>query len=635
MLVGTYKKTYLVLFLILTNLQYAYSQHDADSLKNILIIWNIDDGLNKKEILLEDTSVETFHKTLKKEKLSILTSNLGNTGSACISDIFIKRDDLFDRDFIFNMPYSIFIKKSKDIKYFNTRRPFTTIMHRTSTKIKNIQTISFIHSQNINPNFNIAFDFDFMTSLGQLKPQLTKTNSSALSINYKKNRYFIYASYVHNKIENENSGGFIIDAENTANAIPSTNLENAFILIKNQELSVTQKYEFGKHKNLSYLDTIVKVLEPKTSISWNTLLYRRYRIYTDKEQAGSKLYDDFNFILNKTIDSTSLSGVSNKISYKSEKIFEEKNKFGFSFNLKFDIKEYFNFKEYITLNNKNLYYEPSISADIYSNKFLNFNTKIFADYFISGYRRNDYKLGFNIKKEIKVIKQAITVGINAKITNLKPGFFFQNYYSNHYIWENDFKNTKRIDASLKFYMPKYRLKTSISTSMIENYIYFGPSSVPMQYDINLFVTTANINKTFNFRKFYFLNNIYLQQSSNENIVSVPLFALYHSAYFRVKYKNVLHTYMGYDVYFSTQYKASSFNPSVGQFYFEPNNSRTIGNYPFVGVFLNVKIKKNVMLSFKFQHINSQALDRNYPVQINNFPVFARVFRFSVRWTFKN
>ncbi len=102
-----------------------------------------------------------------------------------------------------------------------------------------------------------------------------------------------------------------------------------------------------------------------------------------------------------------------------------------------------------------------------------------------------------------------------------------------------------------------------------------------------------------------------------------------------QFENTLLTYLGYEVYFSTKYKALSFDPSGGQFYLENVNAQIIGNYPFVGIFMNLKIKKNVLMSLKFQHVNSGLLNVTYPFQINHYPVYGRLFKFSIKWTFKN
>ena len=640
-MIKTVNRKYFILFLALFSYFSINAQHDADSLKNILLIWNLEDNFKKKNLQLQDTSVQTFHQTSKEEEWSILTSNLGNFGSASISDIFIKRNDEFNREFIFNSPYFNYLLNSQNVKYFNTRRPFTTVMHTTSTKIRNLQTINFIHTQNINPNFNIAANFDFMTSYGQTAFQETKVNSTGLSLNYNKNRYALFASYVFNKINNQNSGGFDIDEEDKVK-FPPPFMKDANILLNNQEISATQKYTFGSFKNISYRDTIIKVLEPKVSLSHNINLYKKYRIYTDTEiprneegTEGSEVYNNFEYSESETSDSTSLTGMSNKFRFASEQIFEEKNKFGFSIILEADLKEYYNFKDYITLENNNVFFENSFTGEVSSNKLLNIESNLFAKYYFTGYRKNDFRAEIDLTKKDSVLKSPAFFHLNAQYTNYKANFFSQNYYSNHYTWENELENIQKYNASLSIDLPKYKLFTSFHTSGIYNYTFLDPAKGSLQYDSMIVILTANLKKDFVLNKISISNNIYWQKSSNEDKISLPQLALYHSTSLKMEYKDALLAFFGYEVYFSTEYKALNFKPSIGQFHYEGILTPIIGNYPFVGIFMNLKIKKNVLMSFKFQHVNSGLLNITYPFQINHYPVYGRLFKFSIKWTFKN
>lgn len=630
-----YINFFLLTNILLTISKLSFAQHDADSLTNILLVWNLEDNFNKKDVKLSDSSAFTFHIISNEDKNSILSSNLGNLGSANISDIFIKREDNFNQDFSFNSPYYLFIKDSKTVNYYDTRRPFTSAMHSTSFKVNNIQTLKFTHTQNINPNFNIAADFDYTTSLGLYISQKTSINSTSISLNYKKDRYTLFASYVRNKIENQNSGGYI-DSVGSDNVFPEGLMKDVEILIKNQELSASQFYKFGKYKSISYKDSIIKILEPKTSISHSLSFYQKYRIYSDKEFIGSKLPNpNFYYQEGETSDSTSLRGMSNKFRYASEKLFEDEHNFKFSIILNADLKKYYNFKDYIILENDRLFFENSLSTNVSTNKFLNLKTSFFAKYYFTGYRRNDFRTEINILKTLNKDINPINIHLQTRFSYYKPDYFTLNYYSNHYKWENYFDNTKRADAFINIDIPKYKTKATLASSAINNSVFYGTISTPMQYDSTLFIYTASLEKNFKLNIFYIKNIIYWQKSTKENIISLPQFAAYHSALIKMDLKSNSSFFLGYEVHYSTQYKAKSFNPAIGHFYQENIDAPKIGNYPFIALFFNMKIKKNVLLSFKYEHLNYNMMPIKYPMQINHYPVYGRVFRFAVRWTFKN
>jgi hypothetical protein len=507
-------------------------------------------------------------------------------------------------------------------------------MHTTSTKIRNIQTINFIHTQNINPNFNIAVIFDFLTSLGQFtQNEETHINTSEISLNYTKNKYSVFATYNFNKTNNQVSGGFI-DTIGSNTEVPTPFMDEGNLKIGDQELSVTQIYKKGNYKNISYKDTVIKVLEPKISLAHNINFYIRKRIYSDKEAPGSKLFSNFYYQEGLTIDSISLTGMSNSVRFGSEEIFEEKNKFGFSIISESDFKKYFNFKEYISTDNSKTFFENNIKTEIYSNQLFKLETFVNFQYFYTGFRKNDLRTELNIRKNT-IGSNLMSFNFNVKHSLFNPDYFEQNFYSNHYRWENDFQKTSRTDIELSADYQKYKFSALFNLAAIKNHIYFGPVSQPLQFDLYLTVLTANLTKTFDLNRLKIVNSVYWQKSSDENIISLPEIALYHSAYLKFKYHDNLLTYFGYDVYYSTIYKSSSFNPAIGQFYFENNSATVIGNYPYVSLFINMKIKKNVMISLSFKHVNAELLSIKYPVQINHYPAFGRLFKFAVRWTFKN
>jgi len=428
------------------------SQHDADSLKNIFKVWNIQDKLKENITEYNDSSLEMFHLASKEEKYSILTSNLGNMGSACISDIFFKRHDKFNNKFSFNEPYLNYIKNSHNVLYYNSRRPYTSIMHMSSTKIRDIQTIDFTHTQNVHPDLNFGINYDFISSLGQYGQegnQSTKINSVGLTSNYRKNRYFAYISYTFNKILNQNSGGYP-DSLGAEQNFPKSKLDNSNTSIINQELSFTQIYKFGKFKNLSYKDTIIKVLEPKVSISHNISLQRKYRIYEDTENENSELYNNFFYQEGLTYDSIGYRSVVNKIKIGNEEIFEKNNKFGFSLLLNADYYEIFNFKRYFFLENKHIFFENHFYGELYSSFSGDMFLKVFSKYYFSGNRTGDLRVAGSIQKKIFKQKASSFISADVKYTKQKADFFQNQFYSNHYSWENNFESMETVDLSFLF-----------------------------------------------------------------------------------------------------------------------------------------------------------------------------------------
>ncbi|MCF6183288.1 MAG: putative porin [Bacteroidales bacterium] len=628
-----YKLFLLIIFVVFS--KYTDAQHDADSLTNILLTQNLKDNFTPKEIPFNDSILDFFHIAEPLLKKDILSADLGNIGSASISEDFFKRNDFYKRTFLFNSSFNNYILNSENVIYYNTRRPYTSIMHTTSTKVRDLQTIDFIHTQNVNPNLNFGIQYNFISSAGQYLDQSNGLNSVGITSNYKKNKYSVFAAFVTDKFKLQNSGGYI-DTLGFDQTVPEHFLLNSGTILSNKELSITQKYSLGKYKNLSYKDTIIKVLEPRVSFSHNIQLSARYFLYKDQEKSENTFYIQNYYLNNFSYDSVAVQSLINRFRFGSEEVFEKQHKFGFSFMLNDNLYKIYNFKNYITLQNTAVFFENQVTGNFYtlSNKGLNIN--ISGNYYFTGYRTNDYRIKTAVFKNLFQNKYKSAVLLKFTYSNMKADYFQNTYYSNHFIWDNNFNSIQRADATFKYTMKHQKLNFRFNSAYIKNYIYNDISASPVQVDSGIKVFSAYVEKRFNLNRIIFENKVIWQHSSDDNIISLPQLAAYQSTYFIMHYKKALLVHAGYEVYYSTKYKSYSYNPSTGQFYFENNDKKYAGNYPYITVFANLKIKHNVLLFFKLMNVSSAVVKTGIlPYYVNHYPLQTLMFKFGVKWTFRN
>jgi hypothetical protein len=72
-------------------------------------------------------------------------------------------------------------------------------------------------------------------------------------------------------------------------------------------------------------------------------------------------------------------------------------------------------------------------------------------------------------------------------------------------------------------------------------------------------------------------------------------------------------------------------PATGRFY-NQDVTKT-GDYPFINVFLNVKLKRT-RIFVMFDHVNSGFMGYNY-FMIPYYPQNTRMLRYGIAWTFYN
>ena len=604
------------------------AQHDSDSLRNILIIWSLPDETTPV-YTKEDTLTNMFQIFKIFEKKSISVSHLGNIGSANISNIFTDRFDEYKTDFAFNLPYKIYLSEPDGINFYNTRRPYTNIFYSTGTKIQDEQTIDFTHTQNPTPLLNFAANYKFVGSKGEYTNQESKLNSIVLTSNYTKKHYFLNAAFCYNSFKLQDNGGLIDTGTVDINSL-EPNLSNAGTIMQNKHFFVNHRYKFGNFKDKKINDTIIKELIPFISFNHNFDYKKQHRVYKDEESSENGYYQNFYHGTNETYDSLSYNAIINMISIISENKFTERYGFGINFSITNTFKSYYNFKDYILLSEENNYIDNKISASAFTS-VKNILLKTFGNYYFSGYRKGDFRAGIFLTKILNK-ETGNNLSLLLKYTKQKPDYYCQTFYSNHYKWENELDNKKTADASLKINIPSAFFNIKGDIVLLQNYIYYGAISKPEQYDKKLFVYSAKISKIFNLGRLHSNSKIIWQRTNNINIINLPEFAIFQSFYVTLNYKNHLTVDLGFDLYYSTEYKALSFNPAVGHFYFE--NTNLTGNYPHGSIFINGKVKRNVTMFLKYEHINSNMFIQIYST-VNHYPINNRMFKFGIRWTFTN
>ncbi len=629
-------------FTLLINTSQA--QHFPDSLRNVLRMWKLSDGFIH-EYLDEDTVTDMFHIFKEYQKNSISTSHLGNVGTANISDVFVKRPDLYTIDFDFFYPYILYLTQAKDVIYVNTRKHYTNIFYSTGSKLKDEQTIDFLHSQNVHPNLNFALNYKLVSSKGEYQYQESKINTFTFQTNYKRRRYELHAAFVYNKFKIQNNGG-LIDTEGLRIDELMPFLSNAGAILYNREIFINQKYTFGRFKKKMMKDTIINVLQPTVSLCYNYNFKKQYRIYKDEETIPDATaeeigyYNDYFYDGTATYDSTSLYTLENSLRFAAEERFIKKHNFNFNITFTNQFKKYYYFKEYIYLPDDFYYIDNRISGQI-GKGIKKINISAFGSSYLTGYRMGDYRAGASIKRMFND-STIDNISLKVRYTNKKPGYYIQNYYSNHFIWENNFSNTKTIDASFKINLLSKDFQIGADYILIDKYINFydtvtnGPIDANnpflMQFDKSIFVYSGNISKKINLGRFHSLTKFVWQKSSDKEILSLPEFVVYNSTYVTLNYKNFLELDIGFDMYYISEFKANSFNPAIGHFYFE--NDANTGNYPFGSVFLNAKIKRNVLIFIKYEHVNASLIE-DYYCTVTHYPMNNRMLKVGINWRFAN
>jgi len=379
---------------------------------------------------------------------------------------------------------------------------------------------------------------------------------------------------------------------------------------------------------------------PIFGILVNSQYERHKQIFTDEEEAGNTFFENTYYGDDYISDSIRFYKVSNVLQLKQYENAERKTSFGKRAYLGIDFIKTITPGMDSTLfagqdttryeSNVNNYSNLYAGAGIYreSGKFWtwNFDGKIY----LIGQRAGQTELAGIISKPFQVFKDSLaSLVISGSINNTVADYFQDKFYSNHFRWNNDFNMEQRMDVNGSIISPKFKLKLSGNYAIINNFIYNNYQGIPSQTGKELLVISAFADKDFNYRNFHFRARALWQKASNEEYIHVPDFSAFVSAYYKFVISKVLFTQIGVDTRYNTKYYADAYSPATGLFYLQ--NEKKYGNYPYIDVYANLRLKRTIMF-FKMLNIGTNFLDGEY-ITTPHYPMPRSTFRFGLSWLF--
>ena len=207
--------------------------------------------------------------------------------------------------------------------------------------------------------------------------------------------------------------------------------------------------------------------------------------------------------------------------------------------------------------------------------------------------------------------------------------FQEEFYSNHFRWNNDMKMEQRMEVNGSFISKKRKLKLSANYSIINNFIYNDEHGIPTQTNKELLIISAFADKDLNYRNLHFRTRVLWQQASNEDLIHLPTFSAFVSAYYKFVISKVMYTQIGVDTRYNSRYYADAYSPATGLFYLQ--NEKKYGNYPYIDAYANLRLKRTTVF-FKMANLGTEFLSGEY-ITTPNYPMPRSSFRFGLSWVF--
>lgn len=647
----------LLILLLVTVKAVVFSQNDT---LNLISSWKIDyNGLDTKKADI-DTSLENFQIYNPLFKNSFSNSTLGNFGSPAVSNIFSDRNS--GNDFFFLDVYYPYLYTHDKTIFVNTKRQFTRLLYinggSTDDKEENFEVF---HTQNVNEKLNFGLKFNTTISHGQYLFQRTKRNSFKLFSSYDGDFYSYDVSINTNNFSTNENGGILNDSLLSDKNYESTgDIPTKFSGSGSSPRDIADVSNTFKNIDLAILNDfdLTNVFFKKDTTSEDSLSSSKKiglrhlfefevnkKIFNDINPMTGILadfYDTAYFNSALTHDSVFYRKLSNTLRF----YIREKKIYSFHFDLSGELFKYLFYSQDeakrlqypIQNDNGSPFTYRSFESDFRFGSGLNvdpehLNLNLTGFLYFGGYKRGSFKVdaGFNLLQS--KFRKADLSGY-AQFSSEKPLYLYNRYYSNYFIWDNNFNQIKKLQLSIKYRYSPNKFESDINYYLLRGQIYFDKNAYPKQYNKNLSLFEFRVFKDFSFWKFRSLNKIAFQYVSDELILGLPNVCFYNSTYFKQRvYFNFtggeFTTLLGFDMYYDTKYYGYAYMPALSSFYRQLE--KKIGGYPVVDIFLNIKLKR-ALFFFKFEHINSGLLEKNY-FSVLHYPRNERMFKVGISWNF--
>lgn len=602
-----------------------------------LQVWTVDDMFASRIDAIPDTSSLNYQANdLPVYQRYISAEWLGNIGSPAQSAIFSQRQavDLVG-DYIFRNPYKAYYLATDEVRFYNTRLPYSNIQYQTGGYTNHGEDrLKGCFSMNANQRLNFGFCFDYIYGRGAFTNASTDLLNGAINGSYHGEKYSISFEAAINNARNFENGGLVNDSAlytMTDSRNVQVNMSNAWSQYKSYYFWVNQNYSVG-YSTKDSSDSEIKHFVPVMTFGYTTKFEGSRKKYYEKSITTG--YYANNYYSDKMSRDTTSNNLWRNILYiQLNEGFKKWAVFGIRAFVEADLEENMNM-----IADSAYHWKTqgllSVGGEIYKRKG-HTTYGALAKVLLLG---SDKRLAFDVTGDfhtyIPMGKEKLTIDAEGHVKSTNPSYFTEHYYSNHFIWENSFSNIWSARGYGKIGIPNKYCDFEVGAGWqgLKNYIFFNKEALPEQSTNFIQIISGEAKVDLHLWWFNWENSAVIQYSSYKEELPLPLVSLYTNMYGRWKmFKKVLTCQFGVDCRYNTAYYANAYMPATGQFYLQ--DQVLVGNYPVMNLYLDLSIKK-----FKFfvTYYNFSALfmKPTYFTTPHN-PLNPQMIKCGLSWSFYN
>ena len=651
---------------------------DASTIPIGLYQWKVTRRLGNIVPIPVDTLHAGFQNTNDPAGPTGQYNYLGNLGSPRMSRIFFDRKE--ESQFFFTDPYDQSVLRPEDVTFTNTFSPYTNLTYYKSFHNRNSEErFKSYFAVNANKKLGFGFYIDYLYGRGMYNNQSTAFFNGGLFASYRGDKYDMHFIFNNDNLKMRENGGitddrYITDPLDMAEGkkqYESTDIPTVLNKVWNHNTSyhafLTHRYNLGfykekvdsltNNKKPEVNDSIESTREfvPVTSFIHTLELDFNGRKYITQDDAQNRQYFEHTYFGNDSIDQNRRTSVRNTFGISLREGFNKWAKAGLTAFLTHEYRD-FTLPDSTDVPNQRIikHYKEIVvyvGGELLKEQGKLLHYKVLGEFAVAGEDAGQFRLEGNGDLNLNLLGDSVRLDVNAYIKNLNPIFYYRNFHSKHYWWDNSDLSKimrTRVEGKLNF----NRLGTTLRAGVenIKNYTYLANTSVPVtnsngeiisfknnaavrQYSGNIQVFTAMLQQKLKFGIFHLDGEVAYQKSSEQSILPLPELSAYGNLYLHAGLvKNVLQVSLGADVRYFTKYNAPDYSPVIGQFYLQnPESTIAIGGCPMVNVYANLHWKRTRIFVMMY-NVNQNSGNSRYFLA-PHYPISPRILKLGISWNF--
>ncbi|WP_114819883.1 putative porin [Chryseobacterium sp. KLBC 52] len=521
---------------------------------------------------------------------------------------------------------SYMIIGANDVKYYDVKTPTASFIYHNA--MRNGAALKSTYTQNIGKRFNFALEYMGLRSQGLYRNSLSANNNTLFSGHYvsKSGNYELFAHYLHQNVNNQESGGITEDNLFQSGDSNYSNRQNAQVNLA----SSSSQFSYRRYY-LSHQFTPFNSEKFPFSIR-HILSHQGNKYYYNQTALEPYWYDDPAELVNGFPLTTKKysENFSNTVSL----IFNNE-KFKLDAGVRYQIIK-FGIRDVVALNNVPFpgeLKENRIGA--VGNLQVKLWDKIQLNSFLEFSNGSQFKSYLKTTNNLKFepIKDYF---VNAKV-NFQSAYPSFNYLLNTSVYNNfnyyleNAKNQSVMEVGGSINLKWFKTEIFANYFRIDNYTYFDSNGSPKQSDNSVNISQIGGDATFSFNKFHLNTRVHFQNTlTNKDLLPMPGFIGRANFFYQTQaFKKAAEIQAGVKVYYFSKFASRDYFPVLNEYILPRADSFSIGGQPIADIYINMKVKK-MFFFIEGQQIGT-VISNNKAYAFPHYPVYDFRLNIGIVW----